>query len=152
MAGDERNQVAKETPAPKQKYVGVRILEEAQEMTLEQAQDAGLVSENRESDENGYRVVYQVEGVRNPNEPNTPVFIKTEEWIPEPDFLTHYRALTPEGELHLTKISGSLAGELALALKVRDHVKQIEDKKYSLKELAVQILNVYGIDLENINN
>lgn len=121
----------------KQQYIGIKVLEDAQPMTVTQAKEVGLVKEDYEGETDGYKVTY-ADGY--------------ESWSPKTVFDDAYVKLTEADAKVINKLDRSPVAEIKLALKLRGHVNEIEKKQWSLKRLGSEVLKTYGVNLDEVNN
>lgn len=122
----------------KQQYAGILVLENATPMTLAEAKEVGLVKYDRENEEgDGYKVT------------NVSGHVS---WLPKSVFEEIYTPLTETEVKFVDKLKEPLVDEIKKVLKIRGHINEISKKKWSLKRLASEVLKVYDVDLDDVNN
>lgn len=120
-----------------QQFVGVKILRHAEPMTLEQAKEAGLVKADYEGEEDGYKATNANGHVS---------------WLPKTVFEEIYTPLSDTDAKFIDKLKEPLIDEVKKVLKLRGHIDQIAKKKWSLKRLGSEVLKVYDVSLDDLNN
>ena len=124
----------------KQQYVGILSLENATPMTLAEAKEAGLVKYDREGEEeDGYKAT-NVNGHGHVS------------WLPKTVFEEIYTPLSDTDAKFIDKLKEPLIDEVKKVLKLRGHIDQIAKKKWSLKRLGSEVLKVYDVNLDDLNN
>lgn len=99
----------------KQMYIGIKVLEDAQPMTLAQAKEAGLVKADYEGEEDGYKVTY-ADGYAS--------------WSPKTIFDETYAKLSDADAKFIAKLDDSPVKTIKLALKLRGFVR---DRKETME-------------------
>lgn len=122
----------------KRQYVGILSLGNATPMTLAEAKEAGLIKYDREGEEeDGYKAT-NVNGHVS--------------WLPKTVFEEIYTPLSDADAKFIDKLKEPLVDEIKKVLKLRGHVDQISKKKWSLKRLGSEVLKVYEVSLDDLNN
>lgn len=121
----------------KQQYVELKVIDDARPITLAQAKETGLVKEDVEDQEDGYRVAYADGRV---------------EWQPKDHFEAVYVPISAAELTYMNKLKEPLVDELKKVVKLRGHINEISKKKWSLKRLATEVLKTYDVDLDGIGN
>lgn len=119
-----------------QKYIGIKVLNDAQPMSVEEAKEAGLVKADYEGESDGVKLTHE-DG--------------HESWTPKEVFDKSYSPLNATNLKVLNKLKDPIS-EIKKVVKLQGHVDQIEKKQWSLKRLGAEVLKVYDVDLNEINN
>lgn len=126
----------------KQKYIGISVLEDAQPMTLGQAIEDGIVVDDAETaaeekKQEGYKLTFS-DGVSS--------------WMSKEAFEDNYSKLSDADAKMIDKLDDSPVKTFKLALKLRGLVNEIEKKQWSFKRLGSEVVKVFGVNLDEINN